>query len=72
MTTDSRPPAMTAAELVKMSVLHPHFVSENRNAAIVQMHDHDHMSFEAIGRIYGITRQRAHQIYKAALKKRRK
>lgn len=44
----------------------------NRNATIVQMHDHDHMSFAAIGRIYNITRQRANQIYKAALKKQRK
>lgn len=72
MTTDSRPPTMTAAELVKMSVLHPRFVRENRNATIVQMHDHDHMSFAAIGRIYNITRQRANQIYKAARKKQRK
>lgn len=47
-------------------------ILKNRNATIVQMHDHDHMSFEAIGRIYGITRQRAHQIYKAARKKQRK
>jgi len=42
----------------------------DRNPTIVQMHDH--MSFEAIGRIYGITRQRAHQIYKAVRKKQRK
>ncbi len=47
-------------------------ILKNRNPTIVQMHDHDHMSFEAIGRIYGITRQRAHQIYKAARKKQRK
>jgi len=63
---------MTATELVNMSVLHPRFVRENRNATIVQMHDHDRMSFESIGRIYGITRQRAHQIYRATLKKHRK
>ncbi|MBW8849968.1 MAG: hypothetical protein JF600_04235 [Xanthomonadales bacterium] len=44
----------------------------DRNPTIVQMHDHDHMPFSEIGRIYNITRQRAHQIYKAARKKQRK
>lgn len=47
-------------------------ILKNRNATIVQMHDHDHLSFEAIGRIYGITRQRAHQIYKRITNKQRK
>lgn len=47
-------------------------ILKNRNATIVQMHDHDHLSFEAIGRIYGITRQRAHQIYTRMTKRQRK
>lgn len=65
MTTDGRPPAMTTAEAAAI-------ILKNRNPTIVQMHDHDHMSFAAIGRIYNITRQRAHQIYRATLKKQRK
>ena len=35
-----------------------------RNAQVVAMVDHDHMTFKAIAEIHGITRQRAHQIYK--------
>lgn len=65
MTTDSRPPAMTTAEAAAI-------ILKNRNHTIVQMHDHDHMSFSAIGRIYGITRQRAHQICTRTRKKQRK
>lgn len=60
-----------ATDIVNASALPSRFLGKNRNPTIVQMHDHDHMSFEAIGRIYGITRQRAHQICTRTRKKQR-
>jgi hypothetical protein len=52
---------LTAAEVVKMSVLHPQFVREQRNARIRAMRSSGE-TFQAIADAFGLTRARAQQI----------
>lgn len=52
---------MTAAELVRMSVLHPRFVREQRDARIRAMRAGG-ATFQAIGDAFGLTRARVQQV----------
>tara|TARA_R110000824_G_scaffold362422_3_gene550382 strand:+ start:403 stop:711 length:309 start_codon:yes stop_codon:yes gene_type:complete len=45
---------------------------ESREARIVDMHLSDGLSFSEIGNDYGVSKQRAHYIYKRACKKIRR
>lgn len=52
---------MTAAELVKMSVLHPRIAREQRDTRIREMRS-DGKTLQAIGDMFGLTRARVEQI----------
>lgn len=56
---------MTAAEVLKMSVMHPKFVREQRNVKIRAMRDEGY-TLRAIGKKFGLTFERINQICREA------
>lgn len=56
---------MTAAEVARMSVVHPRIVREQRDKRIREMR-RDGKALQAIGRCFGLTRARVSQICETA------